>query len=89
MYQRGSDVKSYERMAVWWRHHFIIAAEVMRDAATYNFCMLAKINTLQVADDQELNGVDMIKLAGCGSLYVKQNESMSAYVDHKSAELVW
>ena len=77
-------------------HRCMTSAEVMKqvrdafkgvgDVSSLHFLNARQDNTLQVADDQELNGVDVIKLAGCGSLYVKQNESVSADVEHKSAE---
>ena len=47
-----------------------------------------KDNTLHVAENQHLDGVGVIKLAGCGSLYIKQSESSEVVVirDDESGE---
>lgn len=45
-------------------------------------------NTLHVAENQHLDGVGVIKLAGCGSIYIKQSESSEVVVirDGESGE---
>lgn len=56
------------------------------DVSNLQFLHARQDNTLQVADDQELDGAGVIKLAGCGSLYVKQIDSVSAGPEMKAGD---
>lgn len=51
------------------------------DVSNLHFLHARQDNTLQVADNQKLDGVGVIKLAGCGSLYMKQSDSAPASAD--------
>ena len=44
------------------------------NVSNFQFLRAHQDNTLQVAKDQQLDGLGVIKLAGCGSLYVKQSD---------------
>ena len=58
------------------------------DIHNLRFLHALQDNTLHVAENQHLDGVGVIKLAGCGSLYVKQSESSDVVViqDGESGE---
>lgn len=58
------------------------------DIHNLQFLHAQQDNTLHVAENQHLDGVGVIKLAGCGSLYVKQSESSDVVViqDGESGE---
>ena len=72
-------------------HRCMTSAEVMKhvqacfnglgDVSNLQFLHARQDNTLQVAGDQKLDGVGVIKLAGCGSLYMKQSDSVLARAD--------
>ena len=58
------------------------------DIHSLQFLHAQQDNTLHVAENQHLDGVGVIKLAGCGSLYIKQSESSDVVVirDGESGE---
>ena len=58
------------------------------DLHNLQFLHARQDNTLHVAENQHLDGVGVIKLAGCGSLYIKQSDSSEVVVirDGESGE---
>ena len=54
--------------------HVRDAFKDLGNVSNFQFLRAHQDNTLQVAEDQQLDGLGVIKLAGCGSLYVKQSD---------------
>ena len=54
--------------------HVRDAFKDLGNVSNFRFLRAHQDNTLQVAEDQQLDGLGVIKLAGCGSLYVKQSD---------------
>lgn len=87
---RRESLKKNGRIVETSFHRCMTANEVIKqiraafvdlgDLHNLQFLHAQRDNTLLVAENQHLDGVGVIKLAGCGSLYIKHSESSDVVI---------